>query len=208
MDDKVLRENQKKLAALDRQLSDLAIKQRTTEGRLAQEHELVRRAVSQRAAVVGGLIDADEEAAKKLHRQLDSLDQQIKSSERMAESLQNLLRGIAAETADTTSQRDKLNQVVASENTSREFALWQADMTGNFAAAREAMAAARIALGKLTTTAARGVERFQGAASGWAAGEFDRFEHVEANPDSLGGFKPALPLFRSIVVHVSPMERR
>lgn len=206
MDDKALEVSRKKLSALDKQLSDLAIKQRTTEARLAGEHELIRKAAAQRAGLVAQLIDAAPEQASKVHKQIDGLDAQIKSSERLAESLQHLLKSIAGETADTTSQRDKLNQLVASENNTRAFAQWQSEMEQNFAAATAAMAAAREALGRLTTEAARGTERFAGAASGWSASRFDQWEHQQANPN-LAGFRQSLPWFRSIVVHVSPMSR-
>lgn len=208
MDDTQLAVGRKKLAALDKQLSDLAIKQRTTESRLAGEHELIRKSAAERATVVARLVDADEQAAAKLHKQLDGLDQQIKSSERQAEAYQHALKAIASETATITADRNKLNEAVGVEINQRDFRTWQSTMTANFAAAREAMAAARIALGKLTVEAAKGTERFKGLASTWAAGEFDQFERVEANPDSLGGFKLATPWYRNVLIHIAPMERR
>lgn len=207
MEDKMLKTQKEKLAGLDRQLSDLAVKQRRVEKQLADEHDAIRAGAAQRVSVVALLVDADPEMAKKLHKQLDSLDSQIKGSERMAESFQALLRSIASETATVTVDRNRLNETVGVEVNQREFALWATTMQENFAAAHAAMAAARIALAKCTVEAAKGAERFKGAAMTWAAGEFDQFERVEANPDSLGGFRMAKPWYRNTVVHIHPMVR-
>lgn len=207
MEDKVLEVNRKKLSSLDKQLADLAVKQRRVEKQLADEHDRIRQCASQRTALVAQLVDAAPEQASKVHKQLDSIDATITGSERMAESFQALLRSIAAETATLTSERNRLNEIVGAEVNQREFALWTVTMTENFKAARAAMAAARIALARCTVEAAKGAERFKGAASTWAAGEFDAFERVEANPDTLGGFKLATPWYRNTVVHIHPMVR-
>lgn len=208
MDDKALEVSRKKLAALDKQLADLAVKQRATESRLDGEHQIIRKAAAERMGVVAQLVDADSPTAAKLHKQLDGLDQQIKSSERLAESYQHALKDIASQTATVTVEHDRVNQIVGAENNARAFALWTANMVEQFKTVHEAMATARLTLGRLCIEAAHGCEQFRGAAANWAANEFDQFERLEANPDTLLSFKMATPWYRNVRITINPMEKR
>lgn len=207
MEDKELKQAKERLGKLDKQLSDLAIKQRSTEAKLAQEHELVRKAAAQRAGVVGLLVDADEEASKKLHKQLDSLDAQIKGAERMAESYQQLLRTISSETTAVTVERDLLNSAVASENTSRAFQQWTVELQQARADAERAFADARLRLSALDSLCARGIERFHGAGN-VAAATFEDLLIRQANLES-NGWKLSTPVFRAdAIVHVRALVPR
>ena len=207
MDDKVLKTQKEKLVGLDKKLSDLAAKLRSTESRLDQEHQIVRQAASQRAVLVGNLVGASVEESRRLHEKIDGLDQQIRGAERMSESYQRLLETVKAETVEVTAARDKLNAVVGAETNARDFAAWQIAMQENFKAAHAAMAAAREALAKCTTEAARAGERFGGVAQSWAAAAFDSFEHSEHNADTLLNFRQATPWFRNTSVVIWPMTR-
>lgn len=207
MDDKALRQLKERLDKLNREVHSLTKKEQETRRRLDDELDLSRKAKAERAVLLDRLIGATVEAAEKLHRQVDGIDQQIKSSERLSESLDRLLQATKAEYEAVLVERNKINQVVGQEETARAFSLWQVTMEQNFQAATAAMAAARLTLGKLTTEAASGSERFGGQASTWSAGKFDEWEHREHNAESLAGFRPALPWFRNIIVHISPMTR-
>lgn len=207
MDDSTLQENRKRLTGLDRKLSDLAIKQRTVEAKLAGEHENVRKCVAQRAGLVAQLIDADEEKSKRLHRGIDSADAQILASERQAEALQHALKAIANETASTTNQRDQLNTVVGQAINAREFQQWAVELQQARADAEKAFADARLKLSALDSLCARGIERFPGAGN-VAAATFEDLLIRQANLEA-NGWRLSTPVFRAdAIVHVRALVPR
>lgn len=190
MDDRQLKDATARLRKIEGQIGDLTAKQRAAEVKLKTQVETASKLARQRGELISELATVnDEEQAKAIHKKLDLLDPQVTKATRLIESHERALKDIASETATLTNDRNKLNELVAAENNARAFAQWQADMQANFEAARAAMATARITLGKLTTEAAAGVERFKGAASNWAGSRFEEFEHREANPDTLLGLR-------------------
>lgn len=207
MDDKMLKTQKDKLAGLEKQLSDLAVKQRRVEKQLADEHDAVRKCAAQRTALVAQLVDAAPEQASKVHKQLDSIDATITGSERMAESLQQLLRSIAGETAEVTGQRDRLNQLVGQEQSSRAFQQWTVELQQARADAERAFADARLKLSALDSLCARGIEQFPGAGN-VAAATFEDLLIRQANLE-MNGWRVSTPAFRvDSVVHIRALVPR
>lgn len=210
MEDRQLQLSKGKLDKLNREVSALAKKEQETRRRLDDERDSLNKITTQRTALVDRLTNAapGDQAPAKLHSEIEAFDQKIKVSQRLIESFERLLAATKTELEAIVAERNQINTIVGQEESARAFQSWQADMQANFAEAHAAMEQARLALAKCTIESAKAGEKFGGVAQSWAAAEFDKFEHVEHNAETLGGFKQAMPWFRNVNVVIWPMVRR
>lgn len=196
MDDRQLVKEKERLKGLEKKVAELGVKQNQVQARLDGEHDLIRKGAAQRATLLARLLDADGEASRRMHKELDGIESAIKASERLCEAYQHQLKQIASEFDDAVRERDKVGQIVGQEVNAREFAAWAADIDREIKAAAGALASARLALAALSIDCATGLARF-GAAAGSGLGEkIDKFIHQQSNPESLLNFKLAIPFFR------------
>jgi chromosome segregation ATPase len=190
-------------ARLEKQISELQAKRKATEGRLDQEHQLIKRAAGERSIIVESLSHVEGDAARQAHAKIDGIDRVIRSSERLAEGLQKNLERAAQEIEALTSELAEIQRSIAAQENEVAYRKWEAEMVREFRAASESLDGARVALANLQAVAVRGNEQFSGRAASLLTNLFADFIRTEANPELR--FTPARPIHEMTRFAIWPM---
>jgi hypothetical protein len=206
MDDAVrhARERERKIAG---EMPVWARQKGATEAKLNQEHVAIRRAAGEREALLGRLVTTDADSAKRLHKQIDDLDDKIKTGERVAEALQRELRRIAETVELLSVESAECQRVIQQQEREQAFAVWVAQLKQRLRTTEEALAASRSGLGELNLLAERGSREFGGRAIDFMEPILNEFFTNQANSESRG-WRPAIPAYRPMSIMVHPQVRR
>jgi len=207
MDARQLTETKKRAAKVDKQVGELQARRVETESKLTAEHAEIRRIVLQRQTLIGQLVDAADEAARRLHRQIDGFDSAIRGSERLAESFQKLLDKTVQELESARSEYEELNKEIQIEENALAFEAWCLQIKTHLRNSEESISAARSNLGQLSQLAGEGIEKFRGPAAAFLTPLVEKFARSAHNPD-LHGWKRPVPSFISFGIQLHPMIRQ
>jgi len=196
-------DSKEKAAKLEKQIAELQTKRRATEGRLDQEHQLVRRATAERGSLVESLIRLEGDEARRVHQKVDGLDAAIRTSERLAEGLQKSLARATQEIEALQSELAEIQRSIAAQETEVAYRKWESEIVREFRAASETLGQARVALASVQAAAVKGANDFGGRAQVLLAGMFTDFITREANPELR--FRPARPIHEMTAFRVEPM---
>jgi hypothetical protein len=192
MDTSTVTMGTERAAHLRTQLSVLNAHKRKTEGKLAEEHDGIRRAAVKRGGLVESLIGANEAASRRSHKEIDELDSAIRVSERMAESLQKALEKAVHEIEVLHTELIEVERVIRAEERAKGLEAFRINLQQVTRRASESLDSARADLAALVTLETKAVL----AANGEAAHQanihricepiLEEFTRQQANLDSRG----------------------
>lgn len=176
------------------------------EGKLSREQAAIRSAAAQREVAIEKLASADEDAAKRLHRQIDEFDAKIKNGERVAEALQRDVKRGEQQLNGLEVEAGECQRVIQQDENDKAFTRWQVRIREEFASVSESLASGRLGLAEVNRLALFGEHKFGLRAGTLLAQMFDEFRITEANPNQ-HGFQDARPIYQDVTVHLRPMVR-
>ena len=166
---------QKKLDSLGQQYRE-AERERATHGNLS----------TKRAKQVEELVGADDATTGYLHREIDSLDSDLRASSRLAEGLQNSLSRLTTERTKLHAEFVEAQEIAEQERRSRAFNVFSNQIRLDRQSAEVALDAARSALFVLNRTAGEGNVQHGEAGRQVVALLLGEFTQQQRDPHVLG----------------------
>jgi chromosome segregation ATPase len=185
---------------------------RDTEEQLTRARTVLASAIAARAERCVELADVeaggDTAAIKRIEGEVDSFDRIIKSHERTIQGCETRIAKVDVELQSFANELADVGRAIAAQEHQAAFAAWQASLRSKIQETDQAINAARQSSGELSALLVEGIERFAGQAQAVAAPLIERIVHLQANADTLGGWRPApnsglIPTF-----HIGPMIRK
>lgn len=173
--------------ALQKKLTELNQRCRETDSALARERGTHSDLTAKRTKLIEELVGADD--ATSAHREIDKLENALRSSARVIEGLSNSLSRLNGEKSAAASEFALAQEICEQERRALLFNELQAQIWARRRAAEDAAAALRVALFELNRTAVEGVKNCGQQAQGLAEFVISEFRHQQHNPDTLLGWQ-------------------
>lgn len=194
-----------RLKSIEDEKAGLTRRKSAVEGKLSQEYAAIRKSEGEREALVWRLASPGEDAAK-LNRQIDVLDEKIKTGERLAEALQRELQLATEQIEMLNVEASECQRIISHEEMEKGFIAWREECNQRLKSTDEALTASRAGLGNLNLLAERGSREFGERAVRFLESTLDEFFVKHANCESKG-WRYATPAYRPMSVMVHSMIR-
>jgi hypothetical protein len=191
---------QRKLTALDQQ-------HRETESALTRERTTHGNLTAKRAKLLEELPGADDATAGYLHREIDSLESELRSSSRLVEGLSASLSRLTGERAKLHAEFREAQDIAEQERRVQAFTEFATQVEVDRRAAEGAFDALRSALFALNHTLVLGVRDHGEAGRSFSTSILDKFASQQHNPEQFGWKSHGFELAGNMQFTIRPMVK-